>query len=140
VVEWSGFVTVASAGPEPSETNDRALVQPLPGRRMIWEVASALRCFMLGDQETGRKLGLTIAVTAAWTVSLQVDMLSTGRCQSRSHWEGQGFFSLSCGSFMSPNMTLLWLLYVVAMEAQRAAKTSLVGPPWPIMALSKFSC
>jgi hypothetical protein len=37
-------------------------------------------------------------------------------------------------------MTLLWLLYVVAMEAQRAAKTSLVGPPWPIMALSKFSC
>ena len=47
VVVESGFVTVASAGPEPSVTKVAALVQSLPGRRMIWEVAPALRCFLL---------------------------------------------------------------------------------------------
>jgi hypothetical protein len=31
----SGFVTVVSAGPDPSETKLSALVQPFPGRRII---------------------------------------------------------------------------------------------------------
>jgi len=81
VVVESGFVTVARAGPEPSVTKDKALVQSLPGRRMIWEVAPALRCVLLDDPRRRRGRKRTIAVTAAWTVSRQVEMLGTGNCQ-----------------------------------------------------------
>lgn len=52
----SGLVTVASAGPEPSATKDSALVRSLPGRRMIWEVALALRCFLLVDVRKGKRV------------------------------------------------------------------------------------
>ena len=40
---------------------------------------------------------------------------------------------------MSPKMTLLELLYLVAMEARRDAKTVLLGPPWPTIAPSEVS-
>ena len=41
---------------------------------------------------------------------------------------------------MRPKMTLLELLYLVAMEDQRDAKTALLGPPWPMVAPSEGFC
>lgn len=55
----SGFVTVASAGPDPSVTKDRALVQSLPGRTINWDVAPALRCVGLDCLGKGKVVGCT---------------------------------------------------------------------------------
>jgi hypothetical protein len=41
--EPSGFLTLLRAGPELSLRNSVALDQPLPGNKIVWEVAPALR-------------------------------------------------------------------------------------------------
>jgi hypothetical protein len=43
LVEPSGFLTPASAAALPDDTNDSADVKPLPGSRMRFEDAPALR-------------------------------------------------------------------------------------------------
>lgn len=83
----SGLVTLSRSGPA-SVGRAAADEYVLPGMRSQWSGAT-----------------LRMAVTAAWTVSAQVEVVT------------------SWGSFMIPKMTLGLSAYLVAREVQRAANS-----------------
>lgn len=83
----SGLVTLSRSGPA-SVGRAAADEYVLPGISSQWSGAT-----------------LRMAVTAAWTVSAQVEVVT------------------SWGSFMIPKMTLVFLAYFVARDVQRAANS-----------------
>lgn len=85
----SGFVTLSRSGPA-SVGSAAADEYVLPGMSSQWSGAT-----------------LRMAVTAAWTVSAQVEVVT------------------SWGSFMIPKMTLGLSAYLVARDVQRAANSVL---------------